>query len=430
MVAVAVAITCVTTTAQPEDDRPDSPTELQKTIETLVEKLDSNSRGDRVRAERELIRLGTQILPLLPPPEKLTTAAQRATVRRVRIHLERKQSRDSVLASTVTLSKPLDLKQTLNEITKQTGNKIVLQGEVPKKLNLVFEEESFWPAIDRLGMKSRLEAVYTEDATGLVLRPAVRDSVTSAIVSFSGPFRIQAGSGQVRPIFGDEDHRLLRIPITLMSEPRLRPLILNYSTTDITGRIGDTALRPLNPGAKYELSMGRAGTQIQRNLEFRIPIPLPSDKTSVRAKMMMLTAAGTAQFKFLDIADAKGVARRRGGVTVTIRKVSFRRTSKTQHAARIRVAVTYDVGGPAFESHQRWMLHNKTSLQTAVGKRIIQNSGFDISLELDGAVEVEYRFERLTNEPAEYQFVYEAPTLLINVPIEFELKDIPIEEKR
>jgi len=96
----------------------------------------------------------------------------------------------------------------------------------------------------------------------------------------------------------------------------------------------------------------------------------------------------------------------------------------------VRIAVTYDVGGPSFESHQRWMLHNKSELQTTDGKRINQNSGFDISLELDGAIEVEYCFDGLTNDPGDYRFVYEAPTLLINVPIEFELNDVPIKEKR
>ena len=430
IVAVSISATLLTRAAVPDDDRKTSLSELRESVDALIEKFDSNSRADRVRAEREMIRLGTRILPLLPPREKLATAAQRATVRRIRIQLERKKARDSVLASTVMQLQSKDLGSIVKEISQQTGNAITVGGFTGQPIVLDVDDEPFWPLIDRLGGFFSREPVFSDDGRGLVLKPVAKSATASRLLGYSGPFRVTAQSGQLRPIFGDESDRLLRIPITIMSEPRLRPLLLKYSAMDVTAHSGKANLPPMNAGAKYELSMGRGGKQIQRNLEFRIPKTLSNAKVTVHAKMTMLTAAGTEQFAFLDIADAKGVARRRGGVTVSIRKVSFRRTSKTEHAARVRIAVTYDVGGPAFESHQRWMLHNKSELRTAGGKRIIQNSGFDISLELDGAIEVEYRFDGLTNDSGEYRFVYEAPTLLINVPIEFELKDIPIAKQR
>ena len=57
--------------------------ELQATVEHLIEQLDSNKRVVRVRGERDLLGLGPDILPLLPSPERFSSASVREALRRI-----------------------------------------------------------------------------------------------------------------------------------------------------------------------------------------------------------------------------------------------------------------------------------------------------------------------------------------------------------
>jgi hypothetical protein len=47
-------------------------------------------------------------------------------------------------------------------------------------------------------------------------------------------------------------------------------------------------------------------------------------------------------------------------------------------------------------------------------------------LQKDGAVAVEYSFQNLAGKPSDYAFVCVAPTLLVDVPLEFTFRKIHI----
>jgi hypothetical protein len=98
------------------------------------------------------------------------------------------------------------------------------------------------------------------------------------------------------------------------------------------------------------------------------------------------------------------------------------RTSPGKTEARIQVTVAYDAGGPAFESHQAWILHNEVFLEDPAGGRVPLNAGSDTKGPGDGGVAIEYRFANLPEPFPNYAFVYVVPTLIIDVPIEFEIQ--------
>ena len=53
---------------------------------------------------------------------------------------------------------------------------------------------------------------------------------------------------------------------------------------------------------------------------------------------------------------------------------------------------------------------------------------FGTLLQADGAVAVEYGFGPLTEAVDRYQFIYVAPTLIINVPIRFDFTTVPVSQ--
>src|SRR5262245_30969960 len=128
VVAVATAVATVwilpSLVRGAEDRAPASGKDLPQQVRKLLRDLDADERAVRVNAERELLDLGPEILPLLPAPELLKSAGVRGAVAQIRITLERRKARESVLPSRVTLEGKLPLKQVLQGISQQTGNSL------------------------------------------------------------------------------------------------------------------------------------------------------------------------------------------------------------------------------------------------------------------------------------------------------------------
>jgi hypothetical protein len=68
-------------------------------------------------------------------------------------------------------------------------------------------------------------------------------------------------------------------------------------------------------------------------------------------------------------------------------------------------------------------------LEDAEGKGLPLNGGYETTLQADGAVGMEYRFVELPDPLPEYSFVYVAPTLIVDAPVEFDIESIPIRTK-
>ena len=97
--------------------------------------------------------------------------------------------------------------------------------------------------------------------------------------------------------------------------------------------------------------------------------------------------------------------------------------------AEIGLSVSYDTGGPAFESHRTWIFHNAAYLETKGGVKT-SFTNFETTQQSDGAVGVTYFWSKLAEPREQYRFVYEAPTLIINVPVEIDLSKIPVTDSK
>ncbi|MBC8113344.1 MAG: hypothetical protein H7062_03125 [Candidatus Saccharimonas sp.] len=68
----------------------ESPATLRATIDGLLRELEAPTLAERTRAERKLLDLGPDVLPLLPAPELMPNASVLDAVRSVRGQLERR----------------------------------------------------------------------------------------------------------------------------------------------------------------------------------------------------------------------------------------------------------------------------------------------------------------------------------------------------
>lgn len=418
-----------------QDANPKTPEVKEAWVEEQIQRLDADTLRDRAGAEKALLAAGPEVLPFLPPPELLPSVAVRQAVRRIRLRLEEAKARKSVKASTVTIRGTFPLEDLLKKITEQTGNPIE-SGELPQEMlaqEVPFEadELAFWDALARIGSTAGFQIQPAKSpgaATSAVRLTSAEPESKTIRQTTDGAFLIQADKSKLRPRFGVEDQQLLRVPIRIAAEPRLRPLFLKIKGEDFTARTkNEGELTPFNPEASLELPLGEGGNETAFPTDFLVPKPFKEPGIELTGKATLTVAAGSEEIAFTNLPKARGTARRRGGVTVTLNEVDFRAEEENpnRQTAKIRVTVNYDTGGPAFESHRTWIFHNRVYLEDSQGKRIERNSNFHTALQTDGGVIVEYNFDDLAGDPAKYQFVYVAPTLIINVPVEFQFEKLP-----
>ncbi|VAX40054.1 hypothetical protein MNBD_PLANCTO02-2770 [hydrothermal vent metagenome] len=403
----------------------------QTEVSRWIKQLDSNKRAERRTAQASLLKAGPAILSLLPAPELIQHNSVRETVRQIRIQLEHAKAKQSVAGSKVSITGKQTLKAVIAAMTKQTKNKIddsqLTPAILAKQKEVHFKETPFRKAIDAL------ESIYFIQAEAellnqkLVLRPRqTSGKIVKQMTHDTGPFRVTIHSAQRRKLFGDDTNHLLRATFQIVVEPRLRPLFMTLHNKEIAATANQQTLKHYNPDARIELALGEGGKNLQFSVDYLIPKKQVIKKVAFAGKANMLIAAGEEAITFTNLLKTTGVSRRRGGVTVRINNVDFIEKKKKSHAAKFKIAVSYDTGGPAFESHRTWIFHNLVYLKGSTGKRIHRNAKFGTTLQKDGAIAVEYNFDHLTESISKYKFVYVAPTLLINVPVTFKFTNVDV----
>lgn len=415
------------------EESPQATRELQAQVRLLLVELDSNQRAKRQAAEKSLLDFGPRILSELPPPELLPNQAVRATVSRVRVVLERRQAQESVQPSRLTIPKDVALSDWLKQVESQSGNQLdasalsseILQSRVDREC----QGEAFWPAVEGLLQEKKLRFRFAADSSVLRLVPesaAEADRPWSA--AMSGPFRVAVNEVKPRKVTGNDQVQRLRTDLAVAPEPRLRALFLKLAAKDFraTGPQG-MVFPAADAAAQFDLPLGEGGRYVRWNLDFSAPSGLSAAEIfplKIQGRAAMQIAAGSEHIRFTDLVGGEGTARRRGGVTVTVQKIKSRKLEDGTQSLSVKVLVVYDTGGPAFESHRTWIFHNEVYLDRSEGAALPLNGAFETDLQANGSVGVTYRFDGLKGPLSDYQFVYVAPTLIVDVPFEIELKGI------
>ncbi len=392
----------------------------ESAVEGWLDQLTTGSRSERAKAQRALLEAGPRVLEWLPPLESVRDIAAREQLRRIRVELERRAAKESVQASLVKLPKGLPLKNALRELADQSGNQLQFSDlpadRLAETVPTEFESAPFWQVMASLAEQFEFHWKRAKFDRQLVLIDEAGDTTVASQVL--GAALLNVESVRTRTI-GTDGKRLLRLRCRLEVEPRLRPLFLSVSARSLQFRdAAGNELAPFNPEAQYELTLGESG-EVAFDVDF-----LSEDATttwqqcSFQGSLELTVAAGTEAIRFRNVARSAGASRRRGGVIVSLREISRSQTGNDT-VLKTRLAVAYETGGPAFESHRTWIYHNQAYFEGPNGKRQQREAGFSTELATDGGVVLEYAFRNPPFPPEETDFVYVAPTLITELPLEF-----------
>src|ERR1041385_4047138 len=167
-------------------------------VRQLVRDLNADQLTKRDQAEQALVKLGPDILNLLPAQNKRMPAEQLQRLSRIRQALLKAQATAGAQASLVTFAaNQAPAADVLAEIARQTHNKIVNQLEVEPqgakaKVTVNFVKTPFWQALDDVLDQSKLTlyAFSSDGSLAVADRPAGKLPRASHVV-YSGPFRLE-----------------------------------------------------------------------------------------------------------------------------------------------------------------------------------------------------------------------------------------------
>jgi hypothetical protein len=149
---------------------------------------------------------------------------------------------------------------------------------------------------------------------------------------------------------------------------------------------------------------------------------------SLKGKLVMLVPGPLATFQFDKLpiaADGPPPAKaeeRQAGVTVSVDQLR-----KNQAVWELRMRVRFENPGQALESHRQWPLANEAYLLGADGQPI-EYGGYEQTRRTTDEIGLMYLFNEklLGDRPEKLSFVYKTPSAIVELPVEFELRDIEL----
>lgn len=404
------------------------PDDLKSTVQTLVRRLDAAELSRRDAAEAELIRLGPKVLDLLPKLTGRTAAETKQRIQRIRQALQRMAAESAAEASRVSIrGDAIPLSKLLEEISSQTGNKIVdfrerfghPQTDPPLKVD--FDKTPFWEALDTVLDQAEL-TVYPfgpERAIHVVGRPETYQP-RCATAAYSGPLRFEAVDIIARRGLRDPSEQVLQLKLEVAWEPRLAPIVLKQQLSEV--KAVDEQGRPLaldERQAEREVPVDADSTAV----ELPVPLVLPPREVKQIARLSGTLRAvlpgRIATFRFDNLTRAKNVRKRIAGATVTLEQVR-----KNNEIWEVWVRVRFDEAGDALQSHRAWIFNNEAYLEGPDGKRI-DHDGFETTRRTETEVGLAYLFD-LEGLPTQHKFVYKTPSVILSAEFKYELRGIKL----
>jgi hypothetical protein len=403
-------------------------------LRRLVQQLNDDRAAQRDAAEASLLELaGTtpretdRFLALLPAATDQMPLSVRERLARIRQMLEQRVATAAVQGTKVTLStKRTPLADVFAAIEKQTGNRLIDNRDAdgndqPSLITIELKDEPFWPAVDRILDQASLGtyAYGGEDALSIMPREAGAATRYGG-ASYSGPFRVE-----LLEIHGQRNLRQpgdasLKLQFEVAWEPRLKPIALSQPVADVAVTMdGGMQLAVKQPEAVLDVEVP-GGTQAA---EIIVPFKLPPRDakriTVLQGKLQALVPGRQVKFRFDDLPRAPGKTQRSGGVEVTVDDVR-----KNNAIWEIHMRLALDEAKGALQSHRGWVFQNLSYL---VGKdgQPIDNAGFETTRQTANEVGIAYLFE-LPEGIEGLAWVYETPAAIVELPVEYELKNIEL----
>jgi len=398
---------------------------LRDRVLQLIERLGDTKPEARDEAEARLIKLGARALPLLPDPASVTSKERKERLEKVRATLRQAEEETSTVASRVTIqAKAIRLSEALGLIQKQTGNGITdlreqLGGETTNPaFDLDIHDVPFHEALDRVARLAEISVnAFTGDGTiGITAGTPSKDP----LIQYVGPFRVAFKQlTEVRDLQAGTSAAGAQLEVAW--EPRLRPMLLTLKSDGLA--VKDDKNREVKPQTMMESNevvLRPENPAVEMNLNLEAPDRSAVKLSSFRIKADVTLPAGIKTFRFPSLAQ-ENVTQKQGDVSATLQNVEI-----DEQVWKVNVELVYPGNGPAFESYRQGLFNNRIWLQKADGSRFEHNGGFSNTSSDGGKLGFEYLFVDAPGRPADYQLVYETPSKVVTIPLEFEFKNVPL----
>lgn len=397
---------------------------LRDRVLQLVERLGDPKPEARDDAQNRLIKLGPKILPLLPEPTE-TDKDRKDRLEKIRATIKEAAEEINTGASKVTIqAKGIRLSDALQQAQRQTGNPITdlreqLGAEVTNPaFDLDLKEVGFLEAIDAIARLAdvTINAFSGDGSIGITAGTPPK----APLVRYVGPFRVA-----FKQLTELRDYQTgttaANAQFEVAWEPRLRPMLLTLKadTLEIRDDKGNE-IKPQSMMESNEVVLRPETPAAEINLNLEAPTRSATKLASFRLKTEVTLPAGLKTFRFSSLAQ-ENVSLKQGDVGATLQNVEI-----DEQVWKVNVELSYPAEGPAFESYRQGLFNNRIWLQKSDGSRFEHNGGFSNTSSDGGKLGFEYLFVDAPGKPADYQLVYESPSKVVTIPLEFEFKDVPL----
>ena len=405
---------------------------LAAQVQRLARQLDSSRLDERDAAERELLELGAEILPLLPAIDQRTSAEVATRLSGVQQKLLRAQAVAAADATTVTLKgKNLPLSDVLATISKQTGNAIVDHrpafGEQQRESRVAvdFDKTPFWRAIDAVLDQGGLTLYgFTGQRGAFFVGRPPGAAPRAAHACYAGMFRFEPLKFVAVRDLRNQSLESLKFTMEVAWEPRLQPFAILQPLSEVS--VTDSQGEPIAvAGAEAEPeALVREGIS---SVELEIPLALPSREVKtvglLRGKILVLMPGPLEDFRFSELPLAvKGGRPGRVEQRKAAAQVALDYVRKNNEAWEVALRVKFEGPSAALESHRSWILENQAFFEQSDGTRI-EPAGIEQSLQNKEELGIHYFFD-LKDGPKNLTFVYRTPIIVLELPVAYEFRDL------
>ncbi len=429
--AVAVLFPIVLVLAVPglSADKP-NPAQLKEKVKGLIEKLADKDPAKQDEAAIELLQLGPDVLPLLPRADARLSDTQKKALAVVRKSLRDQQIKRDLTPKLVTMNGVFTVSKALEELEKQTGNSVEDQREgTDSKLTLKLNNVTFWQALDAIARDADARVEYYRG--GKIVLGKRPDGYTNPPVCYDGIFRATVREIEIRRTLDSENAAYSAI-IEVAWEPRFRPFRLDFNPADLTVQDEKDRKIELPEAEKESLAVTSKAFVL-----FRVPlgaVQRSSQKLGLlKSPLKFIGPTRMDSFAFdKTLAELQKNPKAREmtqeGVTVGVTNLEL----PSDHWTLV-MSLEYPADGPQFESFESWLIFNELVLKSKDGdKTFPSNGGYVIQGTAGNRATIEYHFidskkDKLTRgSPDDWKPIYKVPGLIVEVPMKFEFKDVPL----
>jgi hypothetical protein len=408
--------------------------DLKAKVKGLVEQLADKDPDKQDAAAAELINLGPDVLPFLPRPGDKVSDAQKKALAVIRKTLRDQQIQRDLAARPVTLDGEYTLGKALAELAAQSGTKVEDRREAgdDPQLKLKLTKVTFWEAIDTIAREADARVGVWERDGKIALR-ARPPNAAAPPASYNGIFRTTVKRISAVRNFEVENSGYLAT-LEIAWEPRFRPFLVELDPKALSFQ--DDKKRSLAlEEMEGETEKNKLAVSHRTAVTFDIPLPSlqrASAKLGLlkgNVQMVGPTRMDTFAFKST-LAEMEKDPRAReltqNGVTVKVSKLDLPKDHWT-----LVMALEYPADGPQFESFESWLVYNEIELRKKDGSGVFpNNAGYSIDDSAGNRAILSYNFvDGKTDKrgsPDDWTVVYKTPGLIVDVPVAFEFKDLPL----